>query len=197
MAGLVSNICSDKWDLPAKASFSVVVIYEEVSSAQRAMRLIGDVLRGSTSQSGFEPSFEPSLWKLEMLLVPKFRELAAQEAAAADVVVIAARDRDTLPVALQGWIETWPPRNPSNRGALVALLWLTEGQAEVQEDSLAFFRKAADQVQMDLFVQSFPPPARSVGLTPEQIVQRAGLVSSVLDDILHCPAPAPRWGINE
>jgi len=157
------------------------------------MRMIGDLVHKGGTQSGCEPS----LWKLDLLLIPKFRELAAHEAAAADMLVIAAHDRESLTVTLQTWIETWPVRTAGRRGALVALLELGEGRTEVRAETLMFLRNAAETSQMDLFVQSFQPPARNDLLTAELIAQRAVAVSSVLDDILHHPAPAPRWGINE
>ena len=195
MAGTAPNSGTDhdQLGLPAAPFFSVVIVYEEVAAGQRAMRLIRDLASGNESHTGYEPS----LWKLAMLLVPKFRELAAGEAAAADMVIVAAQDRETLPVALQGWFESWPPRRPANRGALVALLELTDESVEVRGETLMFLRRAAAQTEMDFFVQSFQPPARSPGLTFEQITQRAVVVSSVLDGILHHPAPAPHWDRGE
>ena len=193
MAGTGLNFRIDNWGLRGRSLFKVLIIYEEVTTGQRAMRMIGDVLRGS----GAHTDFEPSLWKLDLLLVPKFRELAAREAAAADMVVISAHDRETLPVAVQTCVEAWPSRVPTHRGALVALIELTETQTEARPETALFLRKLAEQAGMDFFVQWFRPPARTTELTVAQIAQRAGVVSSVLDEILHHPAPAPRWGINE
>ena len=193
MAGTGFNLRIDKWGLRGRSLFTVLIIYEEVTTGQRAMRMMRDLLR----ESGAHSDFEPSLWKLDLLVVPKFRELAAREAATADMVVVSAHDRDTLPVAIQTWAEAWPSRIPANRGALVALLELTEDQTEARPETVLFLRKVAEQAGMDFFVQLFRPPARGTELTVEQIAQRAGTVSSVLDDILHHPAPAPRWGINE
>src|SRR4051794_38306947 len=84
-----------------KDEIKVLIVYEDFATGQHAMsaskRLFGQLNRDFESQASF--------WKFDVLRVPTMRQLAAQDAIEADVVVIAAHADQALPTDLKSWLE--------------------------------------------------------------------------------------------
>ena len=63
-----------------------------------------------------------SWWNFECLSISVLRQLAAQEAAAADLVIIAAKDGPRLPREVADWMQLWLASAKKRTRALVAMI---------------------------------------------------------------------------
>src|SRR5207237_823647 len=69
---------------------------------------------------GGECQFNNQMWKFDVLGIPKLREMAAKDAAAADIIIISCHGISELPSTVKSWIELWLSEK-INAIALVAL----------------------------------------------------------------------------
>src|SRR4051794_11994615 len=99
------------------ASFSVVIVYEDFETGKQAKRTF-DFL---AEQLKSDCVFTNQMWKFDVLNIPKLREMAAKDAASADIVIISCRARAELAPEVKAWIELWLA-DENNATALVALL---------------------------------------------------------------------------
>jgi hypothetical protein len=101
----------------ATATFSVFLAYSDVGH-ERLGREHCEKLSLGLSPIGRIVLTE---WKFEMLAFPALGEMAAEEAAAADVVIVATSSGEGLPHNFEQWMERWSSR-PGSRPILVAVL---------------------------------------------------------------------------
>jgi hypothetical protein len=97
-----------------------IVVCEDPLTAPRACGLLKRVAR----QTGAQGRLIYSWWTFGVLASASLRQLAASESAAADMVIIAAREGPALPETVKDWISLWLATgeyHPRSR-ALVALL---------------------------------------------------------------------------
>src|SRR5437867_2974953 len=101
-----------------KFAFKIVIAYENFASGIYAKEV------SQRLAVELEPEFaiQSDLWKFEMLGQPHLREYAVTGAAEADMVIIAARGADELPVHVKNWIEGCVHQKRVGPAALVALL---------------------------------------------------------------------------
>jgi hypothetical protein len=62
------------------------------------------------------------VWLSSMFRLHELQEIAAEEAAAADLVVIAAHEAENLPGEVQGWLDLWLRQAGGRNAVLLALL---------------------------------------------------------------------------
>ncbi len=99
--------------------FKVVIAYEDFATARRAQQAF-DFLSQNLSHQWQVTS---QMWKFELLSPRQLRDMAASDAATADVVMVACHDDSELPPHVRSWIETWTRR----RGRIVALVAVLDG----------------------------------------------------------------------
>ena len=94
---------------------------------------------------------ECEAWRLESLVHPPLRELAVIAASEADMIIIATRAGEALPVHVKDWIESWLPRRKGGPAALVALF--EEGGETLRDSSplCAYLSRIAERGGMDFF----------------------------------------------
>jgi hypothetical protein len=85
------------------APFSVVIAYEDFETAAHARKTYDYLVRNL--EGGHE--FAHQMWKFDVLQVPKMREIAARDAAAADLIIISCRGSADLPEHVKTWNELW------------------------------------------------------------------------------------------
>jgi hypothetical protein len=83
--------------------FQIVIIYENVVSAARALRAC-EILRNEIPQ---DLTLQINVWKMGSLEVEENRTLAASASAMADVVIVSASGRDEAPAAFRSWVDSW------------------------------------------------------------------------------------------
>src|SRR5947209_17488715 len=96
--------------------FNVVIAYEDFESGKQA-KATYDFL---VENLGTNCRFSSQMWKFDVLGIPKLREMAAKDAAGADIVIVSCHGSNDLPVEVKAWIELWMA-DQSNTIALVAL----------------------------------------------------------------------------
>ncbi len=95
----------------------LVVIYENCDAARRARH----AFQTQPQQNGSVLSWSAHWWKFEMLTIPTLRAMAAEEAAEADLLVVAPQGGEPLPREVLEWIAT-ALHNPSHPKGLLALM---------------------------------------------------------------------------
>ncbi len=92
-----------------------------------------------------------AVWLFTQLRVPNLRAIAADEAAATDVVLISAHPAQGLPEEAKTWIDLWIGRKHKRATLLVALL---DGASQTASDRLKnYLQETAARGKMDFVVQ--------------------------------------------
>ena len=84
------------------SNFNVVIAYEDFEAGKHAKQTC-DFL---TDNLGSDCHVNTQMWKFDVLSIPKLREMAAHDAALADIVVISSLGAP-LPDEVKAWIEVW------------------------------------------------------------------------------------------
>ncbi|MCX8091850.1 MAG: hypothetical protein N3I86_13110 [Verrucomicrobiae bacterium] len=143
-----------------------------------------------------EVEFDFHWWRTDFLADETMAELAAQQAANADFVIVGCDPHTEFSPALKQWFENWAARRRGGRdGALLHLTsgWPAFGPGWRNEQ---FLREIARRALLDYLT----PSAADEGELPasfEEAERRANLHSSILDEILNQPPRPPSFGLNE
>ena len=86
------------------------------------------------------------LWKYEVLREPRLFDVAARETARADMIVLAIRQSQELPIEVRRWIEHWLPSRQAGSGVLVTLLGSGPGHVGGATTVEATLRQLAESV---------------------------------------------------
>ncbi|MBI2927497.1 MAG: hypothetical protein HYY24_17515 [Verrucomicrobia bacterium] len=104
----------------------VVVVYEDFAAGKRAQAACAQVQQ--LVGTGL-PTIDAS-WKFDVLRMPKLRLMAADDAAGANLVVIATHETASLPACVETWIDLWLRRRSGQPQCLLALLGPTPLERE-------------------------------------------------------------------
>ena len=162
----------DKGPVQPMKDLVAIVVCEDPMTAPRACALLTRVAR----QAGTEGRLIYSWWTFGVLASASLRQLAASEAAAADMVVVAAREGPGLPESIKDWIGLWlanGEHHPRPR-ALVALLEPDKKQNGASRGVLSDLKHLAEADAVNFFANgdevgwntaltrgSVPPPGNS------------------------------------
>jgi len=175
--------------------FSVVSVFEDFNTGKRARRAYEFLAANLTH----EWQLISQMWKSELLAIPELREMAAKDAATANLIIVSCRGDRELPAHVKGWIEMWL----GCRGDAVALVALFDSPPEQARCALAiqaYLERVAKRGQMEFF--TWP----DVGLGEHG--RRGGLVLGRLSEFPGGPLLPPalivpgqkgfsHWDINE
>jgi hypothetical protein len=103
----------------AAPGFTVVIVYEDFGTGIDAKRACNFLAASFTHQW----HVVRHMWKFELLGVDELREIAAQDAAMADLIIIACHREHDLPADVKKWVETWR----AYQGEAVGLIGLFDG----------------------------------------------------------------------
>lgn len=154
---------------PAK-DLKALVACESSVNAQEACTLLERLGRNSESDGRLFYSW----WNFEVLTITSLRKLAANEAAAANLIIIAAQAGPKLPEQVVDWISLWLTLGEYHSRALVALVDSETTRNSVSSGILSQLKKVAELGQMGFFTKgtetklaaalargSAPPPGNS------------------------------------
>ncbi|MHB8520909.1 MAG: hypothetical protein ACYDH9_09130 [Limisphaerales bacterium] len=179
---------------PGKARrFEVVVAYEDFATGIRAKKAFDGVLR----ELGSDLTFNCKLWKFDILRIPQLKEMAADDAAEADMVLIAAHSGSELPAGVKKWIDLWVTRRRPGPRALVSLLDPEEGSPSGRNLVCNYLHQVSERGHMDFFCACTDSADEEAGFSCERIGERAGKTSSLMEQILRRSYPPPQSGIHE
>ncbi len=172
----------------AKAAFHVVIAYEDFGSGQRAM----DACKLFVSQLDGQVEFRSGMWKFDILRNEKLAQIAAEDAAGADAIIVATSQSADLPAEVRRWMETWIPLKRGQTSVLLALIESSGEDVTKNMTAYEYLRQAAASAQIDFLPQSFsggqPAPLRDA--TP------SSRTSKWSDRVVSRPAPEG-WGLND
>jgi hypothetical protein len=171
-----------------KATWSVVMVYEDNEAREAALAFCDRLVERFWKQFGFDTSW----WSFEMLQEADGARTAARHSAEADLIVVAARPEGEMPAHIQSWIESWLDHRCDREGALVGLL----GQGPAQSGAAAgrdlYLRQVAHRGGLDYLTKVPQSISEPIPDSLDSYSERAGEITSVLDEILHQPPPPSR-----
>ena len=165
----------------------IVVVYETPAIREHAVRFCERLTQEQESAS--EP--ELNWWSFRLLGHPSAGGDAAQKAALADVIVFAMDASGDLPEEIKLWIENWLNKRGEREGALVGLLAREERSHDVPPFREIYLRHIARRAGMDFLSHAAPTVAKAIPDSLDSFSERAGQMTSVLDNILHTRPRTP------
>jgi hypothetical protein len=127
-------------------TFRVVTVYEDFRTARQAKQAYNFLATNLTH----EWQVTSQMWKFDLLRIPELRELAAEDAALADLIIVSCHGDGELSADVRTWIEMWLGYK-ADAVALVALLDCPPGQAERAQATQAYLERVAQRAHMDFF----------------------------------------------
>lgn len=160
---------------------SIVVIYDGQATRARAMGMGNYLLQQIWSE--VELNFH--WWRTDFLQDSALAKLAAENAIAADFLIICSGSEHELPFSLSRWFEGWVPRRSDHFGALVDLGTVRDGRtipsSRLREN---FLRELCQQGGFDY-------------LTAFGMSSQTPLMGSNFDEVLGGVRPPSHFGLNE
>jgi hypothetical protein len=101
-----------------KMPLDVLIMYEDVTAARRAVRAVARLAERLEDQVEFCRNF----WRFDLLAEPACRAAAIQDALRADVVIVATRAAREFPPLVSRWLEGCLAHREKRAIAVLALL---------------------------------------------------------------------------
>jgi hypothetical protein len=180
--------------LDENPSLNVVIAYEDFETGKRAKRTYDFLVENIGS--GWQVTNQ--MWKFDVLVLPKLRDIAVDDAVRADIIMISSHEHD-LPAHVKKWIESWLA-GESNPLALVALFESARAGAGPDNVARRYLANVARRGNMEFFAQRDVRPRH---ITPEAAVaahdesRSNGKTLSSLAEVVHLDLKAPRWTIDD
>jgi hypothetical protein len=168
-----------------KCTWPVVVVYEDTAAREAAVKFCDLLIERFWASSGFEVGW----WSFASLEDEASAREALEKATEAPLIVFATRPEGALPDTVKAWIETCMSRRGDREGALVGLMDPGAGLSRALADKYVYLRTLAHKGAMDYLTELPETIARVISESMESYTERAHQVTSVLDEILHQPAP--------
>jgi hypothetical protein len=127
-----------------------LVVYEDVIAGEAGRQ----VARDFASANDFD-DLKLSIWNAALLDESYFTEFISQQAAAADMIVIAIRGRTGLTQSLKRWIHRWTVQEPLKHRALA--VWLDYPDCPDAAHATEFLKRVARHGAVDFFHQHGEP----------------------------------------
>ena len=167
----------------AAKDLQVVIACEDLTDADQVFSLLERIGRNCETKVKLVYNW----WNFDGLTITTLRNLAAMEAAAADIIVIATRDLEELPEEIIDWLSQCQDVADFHPRALVALLNLNLAQKKVSQFVISQLKRVAEWGQMDFFANGaegkleaalteglVPTSGNSSGRTERRITRIAG-----------------------
>ena len=183
-AGLDVNVFGDKGGETTKRC-SVVSIYEDLGGRDLLLHLCDSLARKFKDDLEFQFDW----WRFKYLADPDLAMDAAQSAAQADLILLAAQSPE-LPVDVQRWFEGWLPNREAGDGALVLVQPSPKGASRALP---AYLRLTAKRARLDYLRLSSPGSGAGVaGTDMGSLLFQPDMIELLTND-----DPPLHWGINE
>ena len=176
-------------DREANSALNVVIAYEDLETGKRAMKTYEYMVK----QLGDECLFANQMWKFDVLGVPKLKEIAAKDAAAAEIIIVSAHEGRELPAAVKAWIDLWI----SYKTEASALVGLFDGES-AESPARSYLADIARRAKIEFFCQPGIWPGSSVTRSTNTLSQPQNNKTLTFLATATREVPSfPHWGINE
>ncbi len=179
--------------LKTRPTFNVVIAYEDFETGKHAKRTYDFLVENL----GRDCQLINQMWKFEVLRVPKLQEIAAKDAALADLILVSSHGGSELPPEVKSWIESWL-REPGEPLALVALF---DRPREHTLPIRAYLAGVARRAQVAFFAQPDDWPQQGQGdLLPavqRHRVDKQGTLFTTLAGAVKREHTSARWEMFE
>jgi len=165
----------------------IIVVYENSAAREHAIRSSHELAGALSAEAGFHVDW----WSFDSLCDSAFGSGAASRAAAADLLIFAITPAGDLPQEIKSWMERWICQRSEREGALVGLV-LADRHSRPGEIACLkeiYLRHAAHRAGMDYLSQVPPALPKAMPDSLDMYRERAGQVTSVLDEILRTGLP--------
>ena len=159
----------------------VGVIYEDAETRAVAARECDRLLAKLWSEHGFEIHW----WSFDELGEARAGCEALEKARAAAVMIFAVQPEGSYRHDTREWVETWLKLRGEREGALIGLLNPGENAGLVSE-KYVYLHHVAHRAGMDYLTAIPKDIFHFIPESCESCTERAGQVTGVLDEILHC-----------
>lgn len=127
---------------------ALLATFEDSTTGRRVKEFRQDLSR----HLGQDCRIIEHVWLFNMFRLRELREIAAEEAAAADLIVISMHDAECLPEDVKAWVDLWSRQKGERKPLLLALLEpARDGARRAVETCL---QAAARAGGIDLLVES-------------------------------------------
>lgn len=169
-------------DAEVNPALNVVIAYEDLETGKRAMKTYDYLVE----HLGDQCLFANQMWKFDVLAVSKLKEIAARDAAGADIIIISAHEGNDLPVEVKSWIDQWLACK-TRASALVGLF----GAESIDNPVRDYLASVAKKAKIEFFCQP--------GLWPGKANKRDSISQtlSALATVMREDREVSHWGINE
>jgi len=170
-------------------TLNVVIAYEDLETGKRAMRTYESMVQ----QLGDQCLFANQMWKFDVLAVPKLKEIAAKDAAAAEMIIVSAHEGRELPAEVKSWIEMWLSYK-TEASALVGLFDVETGENQVR----TYLAEVARRAKIEFFSQpGIWPGSTGTHTTTALPGSRNDDTFAFLANATQDAASFSHWGIND
>jgi hypothetical protein len=170
-----------------KATWSVVVVYEDAQTRELAVAFCDRMVQRHWANLNFDVSW----WSFDSLAEADSANNAATKTVAADLLLVATRPEKELPFHIRAWAESWIPQRSERDGNLVGLPTPDVEDGPETAATRAYLRTLALRSGMD-YLTEFPEDlSHPIPESLEVYAERANQVTSVLDEILNPSTPLP------
>jgi hypothetical protein len=159
---------------PARRSFQIVIVYENLVSAARALRAC-EFLRGEIGDS---VSLDVNVWKMDLLADGDTCRGAVDAASLAEVVIVSASGREEIPLAFRQWVGAWLRTDLGRRPAVFSLFGDHIGDGALS--IAAFLKSMTARRGIEFFCH---PPVDASGLRRAPALQPALAAGQPFRDI--------------
>jgi hypothetical protein len=127
---------------------ALLAAFEDSATGTRIKEFRQDLSR----QLGQHCQIVEHVWLFSMFRLRELQDIAAEEAAAADLVVMAAHDTESLPDEVKSWVDLWLRPGATRKAVLVALL--DSGPGEARGPIEGYLEEVARRGGMEFLVES-------------------------------------------
>lgn len=133
----------------SKNALAVSMVYEDDETREWAREAFDRVLKLAGEQT-----VRPTWWRLSNLSQPGVLAAASSTAMRADVIVVAVRAAEGLPLPFYAWINAWSPNRLQLNGVLVALLGAPQVKNKRSGRVSDFLRTIAKKARLHLLLET-------------------------------------------
>jgi len=170
------------------STLNVAIAYEDLETGKRAMKTYEYMVR----ELGNQCPFSSRMWKFDVLALPRLKEMAAQDAAAAELIMVSAHEGKQLPTEVKAWMELWLSYK-TQATALVGLF----GNESINSPVRTYLADVARRAKIEFFCQPGIWPGSTDKHNAATQPWAQDHQSFAFLNAAQEPSAVSHWGINE